>query len=126
MRRREALTIVLGGAAAPLAARVQTGALQRPLRVAITTRQSRSASFIVALQDRLRELGYVDGENLALDVRLIVGGDRATCHCACSGAARLGGLTAPYACAVRAKCAPDQKPDHERVEQQQESESVGA
>jgi putative tryptophan/tyrosine transport system substrate-binding protein len=75
MRRREALTIVLGGAAAPLAARAQTGALRRPLRVAITTRQSRSASFIVALQDRLRELGYVDGENLALDVRLIVGGD---------------------------------------------------
>ncbi len=30
---------------------------------------------IVAFQDRLRELGYVDGENLALNVRHIVGGD---------------------------------------------------
>ena len=75
MKRREALTFILGGAAAPLAARAQTGALLRPLRVAITTRQPRSVSFIVAFQDRLRELGYVDGENLALNVRHIVGGD---------------------------------------------------
>ena len=75
MRRREALTLIVGSAAAPLAAGAQVRARLKPLRVAITTRQPRSASFIVAFRDRLRELGHVDGENLALDVRQVGGND---------------------------------------------------
>ena len=75
MRRREALTLIVGSAAAPLAAGAQVRARLKPLRVAITTRQPRSASFIVAFRDRLRELGHVDGENLALDVRQVSGND---------------------------------------------------
>jgi ABC-type uncharacterized transport system substrate-binding protein len=75
MRRREALTLIVGSAVAPLAAGAQVRARPKPLRVAITTRQPRSASFIVAFQNRLRELGHVDGENLALDVRQVIGND---------------------------------------------------
>src|SRR5215211_7759431 len=75
MRRRELIALIVGCAAAPLAARAQVRARLKPLRVAITTRQPRSASFIVAFQDRLRELGHVDGENLALDVRHVIGND---------------------------------------------------
>jgi putative ABC transport system substrate-binding protein len=57
----------LGGAtvAWPLAARAQ----QQPAmtRVGIVTIQPRTASMYAAFDQRLRELGYVEGQNLALD-----------------------------------------------------------
>jgi len=65
MKRREFITL-LGGAAAtwPLAARAQQATMTR---VGIVTIQPRTASMYAAFDQRLRELGYVEGQNLALD-----------------------------------------------------------
>jgi ABC-type uncharacterized transport system substrate-binding protein len=66
VRRREFIAM-LGGAAAgwPLAARAQQ--LPKSLRIGITTIQARSSPPYAAFEQRLRELGYVEGQNLALD-----------------------------------------------------------
>ena len=65
LRRREFITL-LGGAAAwsPLAARAQQGAMTR---VGVVTIQSRTAPPYAAFDQRLRELGYVEGQNLIVD-----------------------------------------------------------
>lgn len=57
---------VLGGAAAgwPLAARAQRPAMTR---VGVVTIQPRTALIFATFGQRLRELGYVDGQNLVLD-----------------------------------------------------------
>ena len=66
MRRREFITL-LGGAAAvwPIVARAQ----QRPkmLRVGTISTLARERPTWRAFEQRLRELGYVEGENLAVD-----------------------------------------------------------
>jgi putative tryptophan/tyrosine transport system substrate-binding protein len=69
MKRREFITL-LGGAVAwpvlwPLSARTQQ--LSKNIRVGITTIQPRASPPYVAFDQRLRELGYVDGQNLTLD-----------------------------------------------------------
>jgi ABC-type uncharacterized transport system substrate-binding protein len=69
MKRREFITLV-GGAAAwpvlwPLNAQAQQ--LSKNIRIGITTIQPRTSPPYVAFDQRLRELGYVDGQNLILD-----------------------------------------------------------
>jgi putative ABC transport system substrate-binding protein len=66
MRRREFVT-VLGGAvvAWPLAARAQQPAMTR---VGITTIQPRTSPIYAAFDERLRELGYTEGQNLVVDL----------------------------------------------------------
>jgi putative ABC transport system substrate-binding protein len=65
MRRRNFLTFVCGAAVAwPLAARAQQPA---PLRIGIVTIQPRTSPPYAAFSQRLRELGYVEGQNLSLD-----------------------------------------------------------
>jgi len=65
MNRREAITLLGGAAAAwPLTARAQQPAMTR---VGIVTIQPRTASMYAAFDQRLRELGYVEGRNLALN-----------------------------------------------------------
>jgi putative ABC transport system substrate-binding protein len=69
MRRREFIT-VLGSAAAwwPLAARAQN--FGKVSRIGIlTTANPRSASFIQAFEQRLRDLGYIEGQNMVIDFR---------------------------------------------------------
>jgi putative ABC transport system substrate-binding protein len=62
---RRKFIAALGGAAAwPLGARAQQPAT---LRLGIVTIQPRTASMYAAFDQRLRELGYVEGQNLALD-----------------------------------------------------------
>jgi len=65
LKRREFITL-LGGAGAtwPLSVRAQQSAMTR---VGIVTIQPRSASMYAAFDQRLRELGYVEGQNLALE-----------------------------------------------------------
>jgi putative ABC transport system substrate-binding protein len=65
MRRRE-FVMLLGGAAAtwPLATHAQQGAM---MRVGVVTIQPRTAPPYAAFDQRLRELGYVEGQNLILD-----------------------------------------------------------
>jgi putative tryptophan/tyrosine transport system substrate-binding protein len=65
MRRRE-FVMLLGGAAAtwPLATHAQQGAM---MRVGVVTIQPRTAPPYAAFDQRLRELGYVEGQNLIVD-----------------------------------------------------------
>ena len=65
MRRREFITL-LGGASlwSPLAARAQQPAMTH---VGIVTIQSPTSPPYAAFSQRLRELGYVEGQNLSLD-----------------------------------------------------------
>jgi len=66
MQRREFITLLGGTAAAwPLAARAQ----ERPknLHIGITTIQPRTSPPYAAFDQRLSELGYVDGQNLTVD-----------------------------------------------------------
>ena len=65
MRRREFITL-LGGAAStwPLAASAQGPAM---LRVGAVGTQPRVRSFLQGFDTRMRELGYVEGQNFAMD-----------------------------------------------------------
>jgi putative ABC transport system substrate-binding protein len=63
--RREFITMLGGAAVAwPLAARAQQ---PRQLRIGITTIQARTSPPYAAFDQRLRELGYVEGKNLIVD-----------------------------------------------------------
>src|SRR6516165_10945076 len=64
MRRREFIRLFSSSVVAwPLTARAQQATM---LRVGIVTIQPRSASMYAAFDQRLRELGHVEGQNLAL------------------------------------------------------------
>jgi putative ABC transport system substrate-binding protein len=43
----------------------------RPVRIGTMTYQPRTVNFIVAYEQRLRELGYVDGKNMVMDFRTL-------------------------------------------------------
>jgi putative tryptophan/tyrosine transport system substrate-binding protein len=65
MRRRDFIKVVAGSAMAwPLASHAQQPAMTH---VGIVTIQPRTAPMYAAFDQRLRELGYVEGQNLALD-----------------------------------------------------------
>jgi len=72
MKRREFITLICGAAAWPLAARAQQG--ERMRRIGWLTAslalndpeiQARNAKFV----ERLRELGWVEGNNVQIDFR---------------------------------------------------------
>jgi putative ABC transport system substrate-binding protein len=68
--KRRDLIRLLGSAAAafPLVARAQSSG--KIVRVGmLTTANPRSASFTQAFEQRLRDLGYVDGQNMVIDFR---------------------------------------------------------
>jgi putative tryptophan/tyrosine transport system substrate-binding protein len=64
LKRREFITLIGGASVWPLAARAQQ---PRIVRVGITTIQPRTAPIYAAFDQRLRELGYIEGQNLILD-----------------------------------------------------------
>ena len=65
MRRREFIALVGGAAVAwPLAARAQQPGMTH---VGITTIQPRTSPIYAAFDERLRELGYIEGQNLVVD-----------------------------------------------------------
>src|SRR5262249_26575402 len=69
MRRRAFITLLGGAAVAwPLAARAQ-----RPGKIArlgyLSTANPRSAAFFRAFEDRLRDLGYIEGQNILVEYR---------------------------------------------------------
>ncbi len=68
MRSREFITLLGGAAAWPLAARAQQ--LDRPI-VGVLAPQSQAASArnIEAFRKGLRDLGYVEGRNITLEIR---------------------------------------------------------
>jgi putative ABC transport system substrate-binding protein len=72
MNRREFITLFAGAAAWPVAARAQQS--PRMLRLGIASASPRTAVFYAAFDQRLRELGYVEGQNLIVEFRDL--GDR--------------------------------------------------
>jgi putative ABC transport system substrate-binding protein len=69
MRRREFITLI-GSAAAtwPLAARAQKSGKIARIGM-LTTANPRSAPFVQAFEQRLRDLGYIEGQNIVIDYR---------------------------------------------------------
>src|SRR5690348_11191096 len=67
-RRREFVTLLAGAAVWPLAARAQ-----RTSKIArlgyLSTANPRSAAFFRAFEQRLRDLGYIEGENIIVEYR---------------------------------------------------------
>ena len=64
MNRRQFITLLGGAAAWPLTARAQQSA---KTRVGITSIQPRTSPIYAAFDQRLRELGYIEGQNLIVD-----------------------------------------------------------
>ena len=64
MRRRDFIKGIVGSTAWPLATRAQQSAMTR---VGIVTIQPPTSPPYAAFSQRLRELGYVEGQNLSLD-----------------------------------------------------------
>ena len=64
MRRREFIGVVGGAVALPFAARAQQ---PTNLHIGIVTIQSRTTPIYAAFDQRLRELGHIEGQNLVTD-----------------------------------------------------------
>ena len=70
MRRREFITLVSGAAAAwPLAARAQQAA-KVPRVGILSPAASETAATLTAFREEIRDLGYIEGQTIALDFRL--------------------------------------------------------
>ena len=65
MRRREFITLLGGAATWPLAARAQER--PKPLRIGTVSLNRRASAQRVAFEQRLRELGYIEGQNLVIE-----------------------------------------------------------
>jgi putative ABC transport system substrate-binding protein len=65
MRRREFITLIGGAAASPLAARAQQAV--KILRVGTASTQPRSSPLWKAFEQRMAELGYLEGTNYTFD-----------------------------------------------------------
>jgi putative tryptophan/tyrosine transport system substrate-binding protein len=69
MKRREFITLLGGAAAWPLAARAQQPVRVYRIGVLEMSPAATNADNFDALRKGLRELGYVEGQNLVLDYR---------------------------------------------------------
>ena len=72
MNRREVITLLGGAAAWPLAARAQQPA-KVPRVGILSPAASETIRTLTAFRERIRELGYVEGQTIALDFRLSKG-----------------------------------------------------
>jgi len=70
MRRREFITLIGGASAWPLAARAQQAAPGRPI-IGVLAPQSQAAAArnVEAFRKGLRDLGYIEGQNITLEIR---------------------------------------------------------
>ena len=69
MRRREFITLLGGAAAAwPLAARSQSGPMRRIGVLIGTGNDAQGQSWMAAFQQQLKQLGWVDGRNIQIDL----------------------------------------------------------
>jgi len=68
MRRREFITLVSSAAAWPLAARAQQPAMSVIGRLGAESREVENST-VVSFQQGLKEAGYIDGQNLAIEYR---------------------------------------------------------
>ena len=72
MRRREFITLLGGAAAWPLAARAQQPA-KVPRVGILSPAASETAGTLTAFREGIRDLGYIEGQTIALDFRLSKG-----------------------------------------------------
>jgi putative tryptophan/tyrosine transport system substrate-binding protein len=68
MKRRQFICFVAGAAAWPLGARAQRS-VKTPRVAVLSTANPRSSSFFQAFEQRLHDLGYVEGQNIAFEYR---------------------------------------------------------
>ena len=73
VRRREFITLIGGAAAWPLAARAQQPAKLPTIGFLGATTASVDGQRLAAFVQRLRQLGWVDGRNVAIEVRWAAG-----------------------------------------------------
>ena len=69
MKRRQFITLLGGAAAWPFAARAQQPA-KLPRVGILSPAASETAATLTAFREAIRDLGYVEGQTIALDVRL--------------------------------------------------------
>ena len=70
MRRREVITLLGGAAAWPLAARAQQSEPIRLIGILAGFAEAEMQPRLAALRGKLRELGWTEGHNLSIDVRV--------------------------------------------------------
>lgn len=68
MKRREFIGLLGGAASWPIAAAAQRSAKFQRIAV-LSTANPRSSSFFQAFEQRLRDLGYIEGQNIAFEYR---------------------------------------------------------
>jgi ABC-type uncharacterized transport system substrate-binding protein len=78
MRRREFLNLVIGVAAWPLAVRAQQHERTRRvgMLMSLAADDKEGQARVDAFVQGLRELGWIDGRNVQIDIRWAAGGDR--------------------------------------------------
>jgi hypothetical protein len=89
VKRREFITVLAGTAAWPLAARAQSGPVRRiGVLMNGAATEARPQSYVAALIEGLRQLGWQEGHNVRIDLRWnpgtadrpAAGRDRGRCH----------------------------------------------
>jgi len=73
VRRREFIALVAGASAWPLATRAQQG--QLPVVGYLAATSAATATYFVGFRDGLKDAGYVEGQNLAIEYRWAEGQD---------------------------------------------------
>jgi putative tryptophan/tyrosine transport system substrate-binding protein len=77
MRRRDFIKVITGSAAAwPFAARAQQSNKMRRIGVLTALSDSEMRPILTAFREKLKELGWIEGVNLIIDVRATAGDER--------------------------------------------------
>ena len=76
MRRRDFITLVGGAAAMPFAARAQQSERKRLVGMLTSFTESEMRPIAAGFRDRMRELGWIDGRNVTINLRASSGNEQ--------------------------------------------------